>query len=342
MHATVAHPIFQNLMKSAERMQVGWPELLRARPRLRHVPVDPTALGGALGAELLAELWSALDEQADQPFLAQHIVDTSSDVGLGIIGVTGAVMATCRNVGELADLCRRFGHLLGVVFPTLRVGPEGVVLSYPVSDSTLSRLRSWNDCQVLGSLSFLERFTGRRWAPKEVRLSHAGRRDRLYDEAFDCPIRFASGRTELVFPRELATHPFLPVSEAITQFLRGHVDYLVSRCPPQRSFTALVVETLPQAFSSGRNVAEWVSQELGVSERSLRRYLRSEGTSLGELMASTRNQLAELHLEAGTHSVAEIAVLLGYGTARALAHAFVKWKGLTPAEYRRRHRRGEG
>ena len=81
------------------------------------------------------------------------------------------------------------------------------------------------------------------------------------------------------------------------------------------------------------NIKE-VSEQLHITERTLRRRLSAEGTDFRTLFDSIRNTLAQNYLSNTSLSVVEISHLLGYGEATNFHRAFQRWNEMTPNEYR--------
>ncbi|MES0874910.1 AraC family transcriptional regulator [Sinimarinibacterium thermocellulolyticum] len=81
-----------------------------------------------------------------------------------------------------------------------------------------------------------------------------------------------------------------------------------------------------------------VARDLRISERSLRRHLRAEGTSLRALTDEVRQTLAEELLTTAKLKLDEVAERLGYAEPASLIHAFKRWKGVTPSAYRAQRR----
>jgi len=79
---------------------------------------------------------------------------------------------------------------------------------------------------------------------------------------------------------------------------------------------------------------EEIAAELGMAPRTLHRYLDTEGTSFRQLIDEVREALAEEML-AHRITVEEVAERLGYSEASSFAHAFKRWKGVSPRAYRR-------
>lgn len=73
---------------------------------------------------------------------------------------------------------------------------------------------------------------------------------------------------------------------------------------------------------------------LQLSERTLRRRLAEEGTSLGALLDEVREKLAEELLVTGGSPVAQVAQRLGYLELSSFSQAFRRWKGMGPQAYR--------
>lgn len=83
-----------------------------------------------------------------------------------------------------------------------------------------------------------------------------------------------------------------------------------------------------------------LAMELHLTVRTLRRRLDDEGSSYRLLLDEVRQALAEELLATGAIRLEEIAERLGYGEVSNFIHAFRRWKGMTPRQYRQRRRLG--
>lgn len=77
-----------------------------------------------------------------------------------------------------------------------------------------------------------------------------------------------------------------------------------------------------------------IADELHLDPRTLRRKLTGEGTSYRDLIAQARRSRAE-QLLAGQASIETIARQLGYAETASFTHAFTRWTGLPPSDFRR-------
>lgn len=75
-----------------------------------------------------------------------------------------------------------------------------------------------------------------------------------------------------------------------------------------------------------------------VAPRTLQRRLSAFGTTFAAIADAARADLARHQLRSGA-SIAEVAVLLGFGDQAAFHKAFVRWEGVTPGAFARGSRR---
>jgi AraC-like DNA-binding protein len=101
-----------------------------------------------------------------------------------------------------------------------------------------------------------------------------------------------------------------------------------------RSSVAGRVKTLLGAHPDGMPDMGEVAAVLCLSERTLRRRLQKEGTTFAGLCDELRRSTAE-HLLSSSHlPIARIAGHLGYAEPASFIHAFKRWRGRTPGEFR--------
>ena len=91
-----------------------------------------------------------------------------------------------------------------------------------------------------------------------------------------------------------------------------------------------IVEKLPDGPPNQQQIAE----ALHVSNRTLQRKLKEEGTSFMDLLQDTRLQLARKYLRQPNRSVVETSYLLGFSEPSTFSRAFKRWTGIAPAEFR--------
>jgi len=105
------------------------------------------------------------------------------------------------------------------------------------------------------------------------------------------------------------------------------------------SFVDVVRGALHQMVLSGASSAENVALLFGMHERTLRKRLTAERTSLQQLVSQTRFELAKQLLENTELPLSEIASALRYADAAVFSRAFRSWSKTSPREWRARRDR---
>ena len=79
---------------------------------------------------------------------------------------------------------------------------------------------------------------------------------------------------------------------------------------------------------------DYVAEKLGLSDRTLRRRLKEEGSTYRKILDEIRFELAREYLADTQLPIDEIAVLLGYTEPGNFCHAFRRWGGQSPRSWR--------
>jgi AraC-like DNA-binding protein len=80
--------------------------------------------------------------------------------------------------------------------------------------------------------------------------------------------------------------------------------------------------------------SDQVAALFSMHSRTLSRHLKEFGTSFQKLLDEGRFEIARQMLEDSRIEVSQIAMTLDYADASAFTHAFRRWSGTTPAQWR--------
>ena len=192
-------------------------------------------------------------------------------------------------------------------------------------------------------LSVWHRFFG--WLtgrPIELRrvdfVGEAPSRLARYEALFDCPLYFSQPANLMYFDSEILRLPLVHTEQSLEDFLRTAPYQLLTmtRERYQSSLATQVRAMVGHDFSGGFPGFETISRALNMSAPTLRRRLRSEGTTFQQLKDECRRDAAIDALERSDLSINAVAGQLGFTDPSAFHRSFKKWTGLTPGEYRRR------
>jgi len=178
--------------------------------------------------------------------------------------------------------------------------------------------------------------TGTRLAPRNLRIRH--RRDETSEEMrsfFGCDVEFGAASDEIIFPAPVASLPIVGSDNYLNDLLLRYAEEALADRPQVRTSVRSAVErVLPQLLPHAKASASNVAQKLAISTRTLSRKLRDEDVAFVEILEETRAALAKRYLAERDLPVSEIAWLLGYGEVSSFTHAFKRWTGMTPRQFR--------
>ncbi len=154
-----------------------------------------------------------------------------------------------------------------------------------------------------------------------------------YQQFFDCPLVFNAPVSQIVFPET-----YLQITNKGHNRITGDLalklcDEMLDRQDTQRSLISKVHMVLlkqPDNFPSVQVVAE----ELGMSERNLRRSLKDLHTSYQDIFNNVRKEIAIRYLQTSDLAMEDIAQLVGFSDSSSFYRSFKKWTNKAPTAYR--------
>jgi AraC-like DNA-binding protein len=173
-------------------------------------------------------------------------------------------------------------------------------------------------------------------APIEVQFRHpapdyAGEHQRI----FRTRVRFEAERDAVVLRARDLDLALTNPDPRLCSILDRHAQKLLEGLPQVAAFSARVRELCAGMLKDGTANAARIAQSLQMSDRTLRRRLREEGTTFDELVDELRRAMAQHCLDHTDMILEEVALMAGYSEAGAFRRAFRRWYGTTPAIYRR-------
>jgi len=155
----------------------------------------------------------------------------------------------------------------------------------------------------------------------------------LLSSVLECPVTFESHCNELHYPVSwLDRVPQLanPITAAQISMTCAR---LLEELKWQSGISRRVYHELTRTPGRLPDI-ESIAATLCMTSRTLRRKLKAEGASYNNLLAGIRHALAEDYLKTTLLSTDDIAAALGFSDAASFRHAFKKWTGTTPGDYR--------
>lgn len=312
---------------------------------LDELGLDPSATLGevGLGPEAFAHPDNTVaDAQFGLVLRRASARSGSSDIGvrlardadLASLGLAGRLASHAPTLGvALADLGRFFALHDGAGLVRLQLHGSLATLTYALYEPALEGCHLRLQHAMAVACCVLREICGPGWAPLEVQLpSRRGPEEASLQRFFRAPLRFDTDRAALVFSRAWLAHPLasqdagehrrlLRLAESAAA---GNPDELPSAV--RRSVRALLLD--------GKASIDAVARSFSIHRRSLDRRLRACGASFRALADGVRYELACELLRDTDLPITQVAAALQYGDASAFDHAFRRWSGATPSEWR--------
>lgn len=142
----------------------------------------------------------------------------------------------------------------------------------------------------------------------------------------------------VVFDRQVLDQTTPQANQATAQFCVQQCEELLNARQRQSGLAGRVRSLVLSRMADSPSLNE-VASHFHMSPRTFRRRLDDEQTSYRELLDTTRAGLAKELLATARLSVESVADRLGYAETASFIHAFKRWTGTTPGQYKAQYGR---
>jgi AraC-like DNA-binding protein len=268
-------------------------------------------------------------------FLGFHL---ARSFDLREIGLVYYIMASSEQLSDALRKAKRYSVVTneGVRLDFRLNSTATIALDYVKVDRRSDRhqIEFW----MVALMRICREVTDTRLAPLQLKLKHF----RIgtpaeFKSFFGNDVEFDADADEIIFSAPSASLPITGRDLYLNKLLRQYADEALAHRPGPRAgirkdVEAIISQVLPH---DGASVSE-VARQLGMSSRTLSRKLSEQGATYSEILDELRAALAQGYLSDCDLPVSEIAWLLGYREVSSLTHAFNRWTGMTPRQFRTR------
>jgi len=251
------------------------------------------------------------------------------------LGAIGYLMRNSPTVGEAlrALLLHLYLHDRGAVPILINLDASYVLLGYSIYRHGTPGTAHLYDVAIAIGYRVLKAICGATWKPSHVQFSHARPEDpRPYRRLLGPNVRFDAEVSGIVFAASWLDHAIPGADPNLRELVMSAIKQ--ARANSTMSFADIVRGALHQMVLSGTSAAETVALLFGIHERTLRKRLTAEGTSLQELVSQTRFEIAKQLLENTELPLSDIASALHFADAAIFSRAFRGWSKTSPREWR--------
>jgi AraC-like DNA-binding protein len=250
-------------------------------------------------------------------------------------GILGYALLTSATLGDALRLALTYPALLGTLFE-LQLKDDGEQVWLSASDYRDSEvLRVFNVELCMVSLKVIcDDLLGRPLPLLGARFAYpAPDYVARYRESFTCPLQFDASDNAFAFDKTWLDQP-LPLADRIT-----HRD-MHERCRRQnieftgrQAWLGRIRQLITGQLQHAPSLTQ-LAQQMNCSERTLRRHLQATGSSYQQLLDELRFERAKQLLQEDRLPIHRIADELGFSETASFRHAFIRWSGVAPSQFR--------
>ena len=321
----------------ARKMVAAAGRRIDARATLSGAGLDPDAPWDPKAMMPAESYYAMLEGMARQIDVTELPVHVGASMRCDDYGALGLAWKAAPTLGASCARIVRYARIwTGVVTYELRGDPRGTLFILHRTGPRRLGMRLSNEATLASAVSLARQVCPEAFAPMEVMLRHPPP-DRIafHEEWFGCPVRFDAAHDAILISRAAMERPNILGDEGISRYLISHLDAELSSVAPEETVVSRARAAIAQTLSEGKPTIAQVARGLGLSARSFQRRLSEHGLNFQTLTEETRRDLAEGLLRDARYSLAEIAFLTGFSEQSSFTRAFRRWRGTTPANYRK-------
>ncbi len=298
---------------------------------LNDIGMDPSRLEGGYGRysqEQISLLWREAVSLCGNDFALRVAAEVRPST-FHVVGYAMSCSATLsRALHRFAFYCRLISDSATA---TLTESGEQVTLSIFFDTGGAPPIYQTVDTVLASVLGYLRWIAGIEIKPIAVSLAHPKpRQSDGLESFFGCPVTYGQPEDMIIFARADLDRPILVADEELASLLDGVANrYLETRMAGR--FAVRVRDALIARMPDGMVRKSDIAKSLHMTERTLLRRLKEEGTTFSDVLDRVRLQLAFQYLKRSDLVIRDIAYMLGFSDEGTFSRAFKRWTGRRPS-----------
>ena len=254
---------------------------------------------------------------------------------LAALGPLGKAMRHAATLGEALDdfVAFQIGNSTGGTTYLHRSGDD-FAFGYGIYDPDTKPSREMYDLVVAIGCNFIRDLTAGKAEPLEILMIGREPADLTpYRALTTRPIRFDQRETCLILPWRVLKFPLETADLAMRETVLSELSQRLLQAP--WGISGRVKHALRSLMLTGAHSMGDVAAHLAIHPRTLRRALECEETTFEALKDEIRHAVARQLLSLTQLPAADVGLSLGYSTPSSFIHAFHRWSGMSPSQWRR-------
>lgn len=303
-------------------------------PVYRKAGINPALLkksDARIAISHVDELWRLAVELLDDPCFGIKMTEHWHPSFVGALGYAWCASSSLRTAFN------RVVRYIHVVTEDLNIKLEETANGLKVIadlEKSIFTLPQHHDV-VISVLMHMCRFNyGEELLPTEVCLAHEKPPcEKIISDFFGIPVIYDAPVSSLTLAKKDVDQKLFSGNRELAllhdEFL---MKYLIEikKGDIVQQIQSVIIDNLP----SGKVSDNLIAKELNLSERSLQRKLKEQGTTFRTVLDNVREMAAIQYIKNPVNTMSDIAFLLGFSEQSAFSRAFKKWTGTSPIKYR--------
>ncbi len=249
-----------------------------------------------------------------------------------------SMMTNSATIGNAMEIFCRYHTLMeDAILPIMKVKDDLAFFLWESIDPRFIISRHISEALLCAYVYIIRRITENNSGLLEVRFRHSRPKDiSEHKDVFDLPLLFDQPKNELVLEKSTLNLPVFLADPKLLETIEHLAKKLLDRLYPTNIWTDKVVSLISKLLTGGEKTdIKTIAASLAVSARNLQNRLKEEKTSYQMILDQVRKEVALNYLTQKDITICDIALLLGFSEQSAFNHAFKRWSGLTPGQYRK-------
>ncbi len=247
------------------------------------------------------------------------------------------LLLCCSTLSEALVYLNRYYILFSDEAPPIfsRKGDGSVKISFPITQEMNETNQIRIDLILTITCQWLRQICGREFKLTQLLLPFkAPSYEASYARWLHTPVRFNCQEVSAVFPAFWLDKQLHQANPHIMNMIKTEVKNLAEKINNRALLSDRIRQALVQNRIEFSATQREVAELFHISSRTLNRHLQQEGTSLKSILTHSRIEEAKGMLFDNKQSIEQIAMKIGFSGRRTLDRIFIKYVGMSPAQYR--------
>ncbi|WP_234859089.1 AraC family transcriptional regulator [Aquimarina aquimarini] len=323
---TIAKPILLNWLKIANQQGVDTSEIEKNVKIPKDAPFVPF------------KTFALITEWIIQKTNTNIGLQVGEQSNLAALGVVGQIIQASKNIREaITKSCNHYNLISNVIHLNFKITEHTALLFFEIDPHCKKEFPIACKQLLVTSMIFackeIAFLTLKNHPPKWVKTDVFDDNITVFEEVLQTKIISDTNQNCIAFEKSILDNKIIYADYE----LLVHLEKLACKRYSQQiqhiekfsdKIKAIIYSLLDPYFPS----LQMVARQLNISERTLQRKLKKEGTSYSEILIEIKKSISLEYLKKEV-SIKEISYLTGYSDPSSFVNAFKQWYGLSPQKY---------